>query len=79
MDNKKLNKEVQNIENTEIMNNNSSDTTIEDKKDQQILENSQSEVHLENNTSQNNKKQKIRIKQCTLAWISTLAICNLLL
>lgn len=56
MDNKKLNKEVQNIENTEIMNNNSSDTTIEDKKDQQILENSQSEVHLENNTSQNNKK-----------------------
>ena len=79
MDNKKLNKEVQNIENTEIMNNNSSDTTIEDKKDQQILENSQSEVHLENNTSQNNKKTENTHKTVHLAWISTLAICNLLL
>lgn len=56
MDKKKLNKEVQDIENIEIMNNHSSDTTVEDKKNQKSLENSPSEMHLENNASQNNEK-----------------------
>lgn len=56
MDKKKLNKEVQDIENIEIMNNHSSDTTVEDKKNQQSLENSPSEMHLENNALQNNEK-----------------------
>jgi len=56
MDKKKLNKEVQDIENIEIMNNHSSDTTVEDKKNQQSLENSPSEMHLKNNASQNNEK-----------------------
>ncbi len=56
MDNKKLNKEVQNIEDTEQMNNNMSDTTMEDRKKQQISETNSSDMHLDNNASQNNEK-----------------------
>jgi len=55
MDKKKLNKEVPNIENSEIMNN-TSDTMIGDKKNQQISEDSPSEAHLEDNTTQNNER-----------------------
>lgn len=55
MDKKKLNKEVPNIENPEIMNN-TSDTMIGDKKNQQISEDSPSEVRLEDSTTQNNER-----------------------
>lgn len=55
MDKKKLNKKVPNIENPEIMNN-TSDTMVGDKKNQQISGDSPSEVPMEDNTAQNNER-----------------------